>query len=184
MDFKKVTTPMSDETVTSLKAGDNLLITGVIYTARDAAHKKLTELMERNEELPLDLKGHIIYYVGPTPAKPGQVIGSAGPTTSGRMDAYTPQMLSKGMKGCIGKGSRSKAVKEALIEYKGIYLAAVGGAGALLSKKITACEVVAYPELGAEAIHRLEVEDFPVTVINDAHGNDLYEEGVKQYMIV
>ena len=183
MDFKRITTPLDDDKVLSLKAGDNLLITGVIYTARDAAHKKLTELMYQGEELPIDLKGHIIYYVGPTPAKPGQVIGSAGPTTSGRMDAYTPQMLAKGMKACIGKGSRNKAVKEAFIKERGLYLAAVGGAGALLSKKITACEVVAYPELGAEAIHRLEVEDFPVTVINDAHGNDLYDEGVEQYKV-
>ena len=181
MDFKKMNTPMSDDDIMSLKAGDNLYITGVIYTARDAAHKKLVELMEKGENLPLDLTGQVIYYVGPTPAKPGQVIGSAGPTTSGRMDAYTPQMLAAGMKACIGKGSRSKAVKEALCKYKGVYLAAVGGAGALLSKKITGCETVAYPELGPEAIHRLDVKDFPVTVINDAHGNDLYEDGVRQY---
>lgn len=181
MDFKKMNTPMSDDDIMSLKAGDNLYITGVIYTARDAAHKKLVELMEKGENLPLDLTGQVIYYVGPTPAKPGQVIGSAGPTTSGRMDAYTPQMLAAGMKACIGKGSRSKAVKEALCKYKGVYLAAVGGAGALLSKKITGCETVAYPELGPEAIHRLDVKDFPVTVVNDAHGNDLYEDGVRQY---
>ncbi len=182
MSFKSVQTPLSDEDVLSLKAGDNLYLNGVIYTARDAAHKKLVELMEKGEELPLELQGQVIYYVGPTPAKPGQVIGSAGPTTSGRMDAYTPQMLAAGMKACIGKGSRSQAVKDALVKYRGVYLAAVGGAGALLSQKITKSEMVAYPELGPEAIHRLEVEDFPVTVINDAHGNDLYEAGAGEYM--
>ncbi len=181
MEFKQIHTPMSDEDIMSLKAGDNLYITGIIYTARDAAHKKLIDLMENGDSLPLNLKGQVIYYVGPTPAKPHQVIGSAGPTTSGRMDAYTPRMLANGMKACIGKGSRSKEVKEAFCKYGGVYLAAVGGAGALLSKKITNCEMVAYPELGPEAIHRLEVKDFPVTVINDAHGNDLYEEGVSKY---
>lgn len=183
MDIKRLEAPLRDETIMSLKAGDNLLINGVIYTARDAAHKKLVELMDKGEELPLDLQGQIIYYVGPTPAKPGQAIGSAGPTTSGRMDAYTPKMLAHGMKACIGKGLRSPAVKEALQKYKGVYLAAVGGAGALLSKCVTRCEVLAYPELGAEAIHRLEVKDFPATVINDAHGNDLYNEGIRKYAI-
>ena len=143
--------------------------------------KKMVELIERGEPLPIDLKGQVIYYVGPAPAKPGQAIGSAGPTTSGRMDAYTPLMLEQGMKACIGKGLRSAAVKEALEKNKGVYLAAVGGAGALLSKRIISSEVVAYPELGAEAIHRLEVKDFPATVINDAYGNDLYEEGIKAY---
>ena len=181
MEAKRIEAPLTDETVMSLKAGDNVLINGVIYTARDAAHKKLVELIDKGEDLPLDLKGQFIYYVGPTPAKPGQAIGSAGPTTSGRMDAYTPKMLEKGMKACIGKGLRNQAVKDALIKYKGVYLAAVGGAGALLSKRIKECEVVAYPELGAEAIHRLVVEDFPATVINDAYGNDLYAEGAKEY---
>ncbi|MFO7951762.1 MAG: Fe-S-containing hydro-lyase [Bacillota bacterium] len=181
MEFKKIEAPLSDETALSLKAGDNLVINGVIYTARDAAHKKLIELMDQGEPLPIDLQGQIIYYVGPTPAKPGQAIGSAGPTTSGRMDKYTPHMLKHGMKACIGKGLRSQAVKDALQEYKGVYLAAVGGAGALLSKKIKKCEVIAYPELGAEAIHRLEVEEFPVTVVNDAHGGDLYDEGARAY---
>jgi len=181
MSFKNLHTPLSDEDVMSLKAGDNIYLNGVIYTARDAAHKKLVELMDNNEELPLDLQGQVIYYVGPTPAKPGQVIGSAGPTTSGRMDAYTPHMLAAGMKACIGKGSRNQDVKESLCKYKGVYLAAVGGAGALLSKRIVGCEMVAYPELGPEAIHRLEVEGFPVTVVNDAHGNDLYETGAKEY---
>lgn len=181
MEAKTISAPLNEEDVLALKAGDNVLLNGVIYTARDAAHKKLVELIDLGETLPIDLQGQIVYYVGPTPAKPGQVIGSAGPTTSGRMDAYTPRMLEQGMKACIGKGLRSQAVKDALKEHKGLYLASVGGAGALLSKKIKKCEVVAYPELGAEAIHRLEVEDFPATVINDAHGNDLYAQGVKEY---
>jgi fumarate hydratase subunit beta len=181
MEPKRITAPLTDETVLSLKAGDNVLISGVIYTARDAAHKKLVELMEKGEPLPIDLNGQFIYYVGPTPAKPGQAIGSAGPTTSGRMDAYTPMMLERGMKACIGKGLRNQAVKDALQKYKGLYLAAVGGAGALLSKRIKQSEVVAYPELGPEAIRRLEVVDFPATVINDAYGNDLYAEGAKEY---
>ncbi len=181
MEPKKIQAPLSDEDVMALKAGDNVLINGVIYTARDAAHKKLVELMDKGEELPIDLKGQFIFYVGPTPEKPGQAIGSAGPTTSGRMDAYTPQMLEKGMKACIGKGLRSQAVKDALKKHKGLYLAAVGGAGALLSKKIKKSEVVAYPELGPEAIRRLEVVDFPATVVNDAYGNDLYAEGAKEY---
>ena len=183
METKKITTPLTDEQVMELKAGDALLINGTIYTARDAAHKKMVDLMEKGESLPLDLQGKIIYYVGPTPAKPGQVIGSAGPTTSGRMDAYTPQMLAKGMKGCIGKGSRTPTVKEALKKYRGLYLAAVGGAGALLSKAIKKVELVAYEELGPEAIRKLEVEDFPVVVINDAYGNDLYEQGKSQYQL-
>ncbi len=181
MEAKTIKAPLSDDDIMALKAGDNVLINGVIYTARDAAHKKLVELMEKGEALPIDLQGQFIYYVGPTPAKPGQAIGSAGPTTSGRMDAYTPRMLERGMKACIGKGLRNQAVKDALKQYKGVYLAAVGGAGALLSKKIKKCEVVAYPELGAEAIHRLEVENFPATVINDTHGNDLYAEGAREY---
>lgn len=181
MEPKRIEAPLTDEVIMDLKSGDNVLISGVVYTARDAAHKKLVELMDKGEPLPIDLKGQIIFYVGPSPAKPGQVIGSAGPTTSGRMDAYTPQMLERGMKACIGKGLRSQTVKEALQKYKGVYLAAVGGAGALLSKRIKKSEVVAYPELGAEAIYRLEVEDFPVTVINDAYGNDLYAEGAKAY---
>jgi len=181
MEIKRLQAPLSDEDVLQLKAGDNVLISGVIYTARDAAHKKLVELMDKGEPLPVDLRGQFIYYVGPTPARPGQAIGSAGPTTSGRMDAYTPRMLAAGMKACIGKGFRNAAVKEALQQYKGVYLAAVGGAGALLSKRVKKSEVVAYPELGAEAVYRLEVEDFPATVINDAYGNDLYREGIKKY---
>ncbi|NLY39203.1 MAG: Fe-S-containing hydro-lyase [Firmicutes bacterium] len=181
VEIKRLSAPLSDNDVLQLKAGDNVLISGVIYTARDAAHKKMAELIKAGQPLPIDLKGQIIYYVGPTPAKPGQAIGSAGPTTSGRMDAYTPLILEHGLKACIGKGFRNAAVKEALQKFKGVYLAAVGGAGALLSKRVLKSEVVAYPELGAEAIYRLEVKDFPATVINDAYGNDLYEEGVKAY---
>lgn len=181
MQIKRLRAPLGDEDVLQLRAGDNVLISGVIFTARDAAHKELFELIERGQPLPVDLRGQLIYYVGPTPARPGQAIGSAGPTTSGRMDAYTADLLAQGMKACIGKGSRSAAVKDALKQYRAVYLAAVGGAGALLSKRINKCEVVAYPELGAEAIYRLEAEDFPVIVINDCYGNDLYQEGARIY---
>jgi fumarate hydratase subunit beta len=181
MTVKKLTTPLTEEAVMDLKAGDNVLITGVIYSARDAAHKKLVDLLDQGEALPLDLQGQIIYYVGPAPAKPGQAIGSAGPTTSGRMDAYTPAILAQGAKGLVGKGSRSQAVKDALKKYKAVYFASVGGAAALTAKTIKKSDLVAYGELGAEAISRLEVEDFPVTVINDVYGNDLYEEGAKKY---
>jgi fumarate hydratase subunit beta len=183
MVFKKISAPLGDDDIMQLKAGDTVLISGVMYTGRDAAHAKLVELIDAGKELPVDLTGHMIYYVGPSPAKPGAVIGSAGPTTSGRMDAYTPQLLEKGLKVCIGKGSRKQSVRDALIKYKGVYMAATGGAAALLAKTIKKAEVVAYPELGAEAIYRLEVEDFPATVINDAHGNDIYEEGRRQYEI-
>lgn len=181
METKRLKTPLAKEDILSLKAGDSVLITGVILTARDAAHKKLTDLMDQGEKLPVDLNGQLVYYVGPTPARPGQVIGSAGPTTSGRMDGYTPRLLACGMKACIGKGFRSKAVREALQKHSGVYLAATGGAGALLSRRVTKCELLAYPELGPEAIYRLEVEDFPATVINDAYGGDLYEDGAKRY---
>lgn len=183
MTVKKISAPLSDEDVMQLKAGDNVLISGVIYTGRDAAHKKLVDLVEAGEPLPVDFTGQMIYYVGPSPAKPGKVIGSAGPTTSGRMDAYTPTMLAQGLKVCIGKGSRSQAVKDALVKFKGLYMASTGGAAALLAKTVKKAEVVAYPELGPEAIYRLEVEDFPATVVNDAYGNDIYEEGRKQYVI-
>lgn len=181
MSVKKITTPLTDDDIMNLKAGDNVLITGVIYTGRDAAHKKLVELLDKGEDLPVDLKGQAIYYVGPTPAKPGQVIGSAGPTTSGRMDAYTPAVLAQGLKVLIGKGSRNEAVKEALKDNKAVYMASVGGAAALLARTIKKAEVVAYEELGPEAIRRLEVEDFPATVVNDAYGNNLYEEGTNKY---
>lgn len=158
----------------SLRAGDRVLLSGVIYTARDAAHKRLYDLLQAGEELPVDLRGQVIYFVGPTPARPGQVIGSAGPTTSGRMDAYTPALIAYGLRGMIGKGRRSPEVLKAIQEHGAVYFGATGGAGALLAKRIVKAEVVAYPDLGPEAIHRLEVKDFPVIVVNDAHGGDLY----------
>jgi fumarate hydratase subunit beta len=164
-----------------LKAGDNVLLTGVIYVARDAANKRLVEALDQGTPLPFYIKGQTIYFMGPTPARPGQPIGSAGPTTSGRMDAYSPRLMAEGLKGMIGKGMRSQAVKDAMKKYKAVYLAAIGGAGALISKRIKKAEVVAYEELGAEAIRRLEVEDFPATVINDIYGGDLYQEGKARY---
>jgi fumarate hydratase subunit beta len=157
------------------------LLNGVIYTGRDAAHKRLFDLLQEKKPLPIDLKGQVIYYVGPAPAKPGQVIGSAGPTTSGRMDAYSPKLMEMGLKGMIGKGMRKKDVVEAMKKYKAVYFAATGGAGALLAKAIKKAQVVAYEDLGPEAINRLEVEDFPVIVVNDTKGNDLYEEGARKY---
>ena len=179
----KLTTPLSDEDIEKLRAGDQVYITGVVYTGRDAAHKKLVELIKENKPLPFDVKGQIIYYVGPTPARPGKAVGSAGPTTSYRMDSYAPYLYALGLKATIGKGGRSEEVKEALKKYKAVYLAAVGGAGALISKSIIKSEVVAYPELGPEAIRRMEVKDFPAIVINDMYGRDLYLEGKKKYRI-
>ena len=167
--------------IEKLKAGERVSLTGVIYTARDAAHKLLTQALDKGEKLPFDIVGQTLYYMGPSPTKPGQVIGSAGPTTSERMDAYTPRLLAAGIKAMIGKGSRSSEVKEAIKEYKAVYLAAVGGAGASISKTIKKAEVVAYEDLGAEAIQRLEVEDFPAIVVNDIYGGDLYEEGKARY---
>ncbi|MGQ9470666.1 MAG: Fe-S-containing hydro-lyase [Candidatus Aminicenantales bacterium] len=177
----RITTPVSDETIEKMRAGDRVFITGYILTGRDAAHKRLVDLIKEGKDLPIDVKGQLIYYVGPTPARPGKPIGSAGPTTSYRMDSYAPLLHAMGLKGTIGKGSRSQEVKEALKKYKAVYLAAVGGAGALISKSIEAQEVVAYPELGPEAIIRLKVKDFPCIVINDMYGGDLYEEGKKKY---
>ena len=177
----RIETPVSDETIAQLRAGDRVFITGHLYTGRDSAHKKLIELVEQGKDLPLDIKGEIIYYVGPTPARPGKPIGSAGPTTSYRMDSYAPILHSLGLKGTIGKGLRNEEVKEALKKYKAVYLASVGGAGALISKSIEESEVIAYPELGPEAIRRVKVKDFPCIVINDMYGGDLYEEGKKQY---
>jgi len=178
-----IKTPLNEETIKKLKAGDQVFITGVIYTARDAAHKRLVETLDKGEKMPFDLTGQTVYYMGPSPAKPGQVIGSAGPTTSGRMDSYAPRLMASGLKGMIGKGNRSQAVKDALKKYKAVYFAAIGGAGALISKSIKKAEVIAYEDLGAEAIRRLEVENFPVTVINDIHGGDLYEQGKAKYQI-
>jgi len=180
---KKVTLPLTDETLKDLKAGDNILLTGVIYVGRDAAHKRIVEALDQGKPLPFDIKGQTIYFMGPSPAKPGQPIGAAGPTTSGRMDVYSPRVIAEGLKGMIGKGMRSPAVKDAMKEYKAVYLAAIGGAGALIAKSIKKSEVVAYEELGAEAIRRLEVEDFPVTVVNDIYGGDLYQEGKARYRL-
>ena len=180
---KKITLPLTDETLKDLKAGGNLLLTGVIYAARDAVHKRIVEALDQGKPLPFDIKGATIYYTGPTPARPGRIIGSAGPTTSGRMDVYAPQLIAAGLKGMIGKGSRSKAVKDAMAKHKAVYLGAIGGAGAMISKSIKKVEVIAYEELGAEALHRLEVENFPVTVVNDIYGGDLYEEGKAKYQV-
>jgi len=180
-DAIRIQTPLTDEVVEKLKAGDKVLINGVIYTGRDAAHKRLVELVNKGETLPFEISGQIIYYVGPTPPKPGYTIGSAGPTTSYRMDAFAPLLIAKGLKGMIGKGSRGKEVIEAMKKHKAVYFGATGGAGALLSKRIKKAEIVAYEDLGPEAVRRLEVEDFPAIVINDIRGHDLYEEGKRQY---
>ncbi|MBC8359314.1 MAG: Fe-S-containing hydro-lyase [Candidatus Aminicenantes bacterium] len=177
----RIETPVSDELITNLRAGDKVFITGYLYTGRDSAHKKLIDLVNEGKELPIDVKGQFIYYVGPTPARPGKPIGSAGPTTSYRMDSFAPTLHALGLKGTIGKGSRNEEVKESLKKYKAVYLAAVGGAGALISKSIEGAEVIAYSELGPEAIRKVEVKDFPCIVINDMYGGDLYEEGKKQY---
>ena len=172
--------PLSNEDVEKLKNGDRVLISGMVYTARDSAHKRLFYLLKNGQELPFDIRGQIIYYVTPTPTKPGRIFGSAGPTSSYRMDYYTPALLEKGLKGMIGKGMRSDAVKEAIKRYKAVYFAAIGGAGALLSKRVKKEEIIAYEE-GPGTIRRLEVEDFPVIVVNDVDGNDLYIEGQKKY---
>jgi len=177
----KLTTPLKNEDVEKLKAGDIVYLSGVLYTARDAAHKRLVDLINEGKELPFPLEGAVIYYVGPTPPKPGEVIGSAGPTTSYRMDPYAPILIEKGLKGMIGKGKRNEAVKEACKKHKAVYFGAVGGAAALIAKAIKKAEVIAYPELGPEAIRRLEVENFPVVVVNDVYGNDLYEMGRKEW---
>jgi fumarate hydratase subunit beta len=180
---KVISAPFTDEIVTSLRSGDKVFINGVIYTGRDAAHKRLAELLEKGKELPVDLRGQAMYYVGPAPAKPGQAIGSCGPTTSYRMDAYTPVLLQYGLKVMLGKGARNEAVKEAMKKYKAVYLAVVGGAAALLAKCVTKAEIVAYEDLGPEAIYRLEVENLPAIVINDCYGGDLYEEGRQQWAV-
>lgn len=179
----KITTPLTEETNSKLKAGDTVLITGFIYTARDAAHARLVKLIEEGKDLPFDVEGQVIYYVGPTPAKPGQVIGSAGPTTSYRMDPYAPALMDKGLKGMIGKGKRDAGVRDAILRNKAVYFAAVGGAAALIAKTIKSSELVAYEDLGAEAIRKLYVEDFPAIVINDIYGGDLYAEGQAQWAI-
>lgn len=179
--MKKIKAPFTEPEALNLAAGDRVLLSGVIYTARDAAHKILVEMLARGEELPFSLKDQVIYYVGPTPAPPGKAVGAAGPTTSGRMDKYTPALLAAGMRAMIGKGSRSEEVVEAIKKYRGVYFAAVGGAAALLSRQIKKVELVAFPELGPEAVYRMTVEDFPLFVINDCYGRDFYREGVKKY---
>ena len=176
----KITTPLKEEDIVKLNAGDTVKITGVIYTARDAAHARLVKLLEEGKELPIDVRGQVIYYVGPTPAKPGKPIGSAGPTTSYRMDAYAPRLIKEGLKGMIGKGARSKEVKDAIVSEKAVYFAAVGAA-ALIAKSIKKAEIITYEDLGAEALRRLEVVDFPAIVINDIYGGDLYKEGQEQW---
>ena len=177
----KITTPLSDEVVDSLKSGDQVSIKGILYTARDAAHKRLIDLLDHRDELPFDIKGQIIYYVGPTPAKPGAIIGSAGPTTSYRMDPYAPRLMEVGMKGMIGKGNRTQNVIDAIVKYKSIYFAAIGGAGALVARSIKKVEIIAYEDLGPEAIRKMEVEDFQAVVVNDTRGNDVYKEGMNKY---
>lgn len=177
----KLTTPIDENTARSLRAGDTVLISGTIYTGRDAAHKRLCELLAKGESLPIDVKNSVIYYVGPTPAKPGRAIGSAGPTSSYRMDPYAEPLLQQGLKVMVGKGSRGKEFKELLKKYGGVYLSAIGGAAASISETIKKCEVVTYEDLGAEAIHRLEVEDFYAIVTYDSEGNDLFEQGIEKY---
>jgi len=171
-----LTTPLSDEDVVKLRTGDRVLISGVIYTARDAAHKRMVELLDAGKELPFDVQGQVIYYAGPAPAKPGAVIGSCGPTTSYRMDPYTPRLIQQGLRGMIGKGTRSDEVKKAIVDHKCVYFAAIGGLGALLAKTVKEAEIIAYPDLGPEAIRRLVVEDFPAIVAIDVRGEDIYEQ--------
>jgi fumarate hydratase subunit beta len=178
---KRIALPLTDETVANLRAGDDVLLSGTMYVGRDSAHKRIVEALDQGKPLPFDVRGQTIYYMGPSPAKPGQVIGSAGPTTSGRMDSYSPRMMAEGLRGMVGKGMRSPAVKEAMKKYRAVYFAAIGGAGALISKAIKKSDVIAYEELGAEALLRIEVADFPVIVINDIYGGDLYEEGKAKY---
>jgi fumarate hydratase subunit beta len=178
---KNISLPFTDEVIKDLHTGDSLSISGVLYVARDTAHKRMVAALDEGKPLPFDIRGQTIYYMGPSPAPPGRIIGAAGPTTSGRMDSYAPRLIAAGLKGMIGKGARSSAVKEALQKYGTVYLGAVGGAGALLSRSITRSEIIAYEELGPEAVLRIEVKDFPATVINDIYGGDLYTEGKKKY---
>lgn len=178
----KLHTPLTKDEISKLKAGDSVLLSGVIYSARDAAHKRLIDLLNEGKELPLNIKDETIYYVGPSPAKPGNVIGSAGPTTSYRMDAYAPKLMDLGLKGMIGKGARNQEVIDSIIKNKCVYFGAIGGAAALIAKSIVKSEVIAYEDLGAEAIRRMEVKDMPLVVIIDSEGNNLYELGQKEYL--
>ena len=179
--LKDVTTPLSDADVESLRTGDRVRITGVVYTARDAAHGRLWPLIQEGKQLPIDVRGQIMYYTGPSPAKPGDVVGSIGPTTGSRMDKFTPALIKLGLKATMGKGARSQPVKDAFKQYKGVYFGAIGGAGAVLSRFVKRVEIVAYEDLGTEAIRRLEVEGFPAIVVNDSYGGDLYQDGMKAY---
>lgn len=179
---KRIKTPLTEETIAGLKAGEVVLLSGVIYTGRDAAHKRLVEALDSGEELPFELKDQVIYYVGPTPEKPGQIFGSAGPTTSYRMDAYTPRLLDLGLKGMIGKGYRSDEVTESIRKNKAVYFGAIGGLGATIGKSVKETKIIAYEDLGAEAIRRIVVEDLPVTVLTDSQGNDLYKQGQSEYL--
>ena len=178
---KYINAPFTEADAKELKAGEYVYITGTIYTARDAAHKRMAETLEQNKELPIEMKNNVIYYMGPSPAREGRPIGSAGPTTSSRMDKYAPALLDLGLIGMIGKGKRSQAVKDAIVRNNAVYFAAVGGAGALLSKSIISSEVIAYDDLGTEAIRKLQVENFPVIVVIDSEGNDLYETAIEEF---
>ncbi len=177
----KLSTPLKTEDLGDLRIGDRVVLNGIVYSARDAAHQRLVELLNKSEPLPFNLNGQVIYYVGPTPAKSGKPVGAAGPTSSYRMDPYAPLLIEKGLKGMIGKGARNQDVREAMQKFKAVYFAAIGGAGALIARSILSAEIVAYPELGTEAIRKMEVRDFPVIVANDIHGGDLYDAGVKTY---
>lgn len=181
MTVQRISTPLAADVIEKFRSGDEVLLSGTIYTARDAAHKRLIELLEKGEDLPVDLRGQVIYYVGPSPAKPGRVIGSAGPTSAYRMDPFTPALLEYGVKATIGKGPRLDMVRGACVKYKALYLAGLGGVSALLAKAVKKADVVAYDDLGTEAIRRLEVEDFPLIVAYDIYGGDVYSEGIKQY---
>jgi fumarate hydratase subunit beta len=182
MSAREITTPITKDVSRALRAGDDVLFNGTVYTARDAAHARLVELLDKGEALPIDIKDAVIYYVGPTPAKPGQVIGSAGPTTSYRMDAYAPRLIELGLSGMIGKGKRSQDVIDSMKKHGAVYFGAIGGAAALIAKSIVACEIVCYEDLGSEAIRKLTVKNFPATVVIDSLGNNLYETGLKEYL--
>jgi fumarate hydratase subunit beta len=181
MEMKRIQSPLNDEIISSLRAGEKVYLTGYIYTARDAAHKRFMEALDRGDALPFDIRDQIIYYCGPSPAPPGKVIGACGPTTSSRMDAYAPRLLALGLKGMIGKGKRSQAVRDAICRHRALYFGATGGAGALLSQSVVSSEVIAYEDLGPEAVVRLGVKDMPLFVIDDIFGNDLYESGIRAY---
>ena len=181
MPAKSITVPLDQSTIDDLRSGDHVLISGTLLTARDAAHKRLVEALERSELLPIDLQGQVVYYVGPAPAKPGHPIGSVGPTTSSRLDSFTPALLAAGMRGMIGKGYRSPAVRDAIAQFGAVYFAALGGTGALLARHITSAEVIAYADLDTEAIHRLTIVDFPTIVVNDRYGGDAYQDALREY---